>query len=437
MSHLETMYMANVLLYIHTETCFRNFRLVSKKCKEAIACLRINPRMVYDNYKFLFMFFPKLNTISGDVMKIQNALTKDQLEQITWIDCNMNYVTPSEIKEELVSKIISLRIHSMDIHLTRNFPFLKKLVILVSTKLNTIDCINAKLKKLIIDNKRAVDVHTSKLQLFAEENPQCRISLIGIPLFTNLPNIHYFSVDLKEPHILTPTQHIQTYLEFSQTNFDSMALTLEDVKLLIRDNKLQTLQFTKLKRITKLTLQISKTVDTMIALPFILKELSVVSSSTTNFVRIKNLDALSHLTKFRYEALFDTFTFPKLSQGFHRGYVKTLFNEKVKINNIEQISTYNYCGVIVFTGNFDITKITLTSPYYYPGFDSINEVAIKTGTCTSKLELQKIAKGCGLAHYLGIVKVWVIFPKKNNNKLLVRDRTNPLFNQTLGWIPFQ
>ncbi|ELP89895.1 hypothetical protein EIN_472530 [Entamoeba invadens IP1] len=108
--HIEPVFLANIVLYLDSTTTFRNFLNVSEKCRLAVSMLHINPPRVLRYIPFLRKYIPNLETYEGNINEAQNEITKEMVDQITWIDGSQSLVSIRTIHENFKWKIFGVKI---------------------------------------------------------------------------------------------------------------------------------------------------------------------------------------------------------------------------------------------------------------------------------------------------------------------------------------
>ncbi|ELP89898.1 hypothetical protein EIN_472760 [Entamoeba invadens IP1] len=177
-THLEMVYLTNILLYIQQETTLRYFRRINKKAQDAIRCLKVNPRSIYYSYDFLFNFFPHLNTLTGNLETIQRSLTKSQLNQITWLDCSDTLTLPEAYSQFILDKIITIFVNIESfVFISQNCRNVRKVVINTDDDLTVPNVKFFKLRKFIVKNCTDKNL-VLNISQFAATNPDVFIGML-------------------------------------------------------------------------------------------------------------------------------------------------------------------------------------------------------------------------------------------------------------------
>ncbi|KAL7717676.1 Uncharacterized protein QTN25_005068 [Entamoeba marina] len=199
---LEPFYLAICVLYFKSQTTFRNFRLVSSNCLEGIRCIRINPELEFPDYNFYFQFFPRINTLRGDIIQIQKILKKNQLQQITFIEAT-KLICLSEVDDILLRKIRVAHITSSDLPQLRKCDVIKKVIVRCVNNftshiryLNCPQCAQFSFMKCCV-------AYAKLIIKYHEQYPQTIIKLFDLNQHQDLPryksdNLKYFDSNMYE-----------------------------------------------------------------------------------------------------------------------------------------------------------------------------------------------------------------------------------------------
>ncbi|ELP90260.1 hypothetical protein EIN_339610 [Entamoeba invadens IP1] len=340
---LEMIYQANVVLYIDRETTLRNYRLVNKRAHEAIRCLKVNPRSIYLGYNFLFNFFPRLNTLTGNLNTMVRSLTQKQINQITWFDCACAVIFPETFDNTILSKIITISIPKESIcYVQTHCPKVRKIVVTLDDDYSFENLKFRMLQKLVI--KKSINEKLKiKLINFVTTNPDVSIGIFNIQsdeidIDINL-NEKYHSICIKDitkdvvNKIVTPNtlQHVNKETPFFEKpkmfvknfnekflNFDQLLKSSylgDDCKSYVftlnisfGQNNIQNMDLTKLNRLNTISMHFDKTVETTVTMPTqnIFQNLSIFNfvSKSPNTIHFIGIERCPELKEVKYHCSF-------------------------------------------------------------------------------------------------------------------------------------
>ncbi|ELP94511.1 hypothetical protein EIN_209300 [Entamoeba invadens IP1] len=170
----------NILFYIVDETTLITFRLINKKCQDSIFCLKVNPRTTNLNINFLFVFFPRLNTLTGNLNLICNSLTLKQLNQISWFDTSNMLTDPTLFDQIYLDKIITIKVDTVNFEYVHSHcPKVRKIVLYISDTYTIPSLKFSVLKKLILKKRGKYEQEVFALE-FSNTNPDTFIGFSNV-----------------------------------------------------------------------------------------------------------------------------------------------------------------------------------------------------------------------------------------------------------------
>ena len=143
---LEKVYLAQVVMYIPSTIAFQRFQKINEKCRDAVKFLHVNPPNICAYHPFLKNNFPHLNTLCLDALSVQQTVSSEDLEEISWIDSSRQECEIGVLNQNVSDKVNSLRISQRNIVNLTKFRNLRQLIVQNIDKLN--DC-----ELMILENR--------------------------------------------------------------------------------------------------------------------------------------------------------------------------------------------------------------------------------------------------------------------------------------------
>ncbi|KAL7711942.1 Uncharacterized protein QTN25_010402 [Entamoeba marina] len=356
MSSLQQIYLANVILYCKTETVLRNLRMVSKRCRDAIRMLRIQPALNYPNYQFINQFFPNINTLYGRINTITKQLKPNELEQIHWFDLSTSITFCQDIPLTLYSKIKKLYIYASDFEYVTKFCNLETLIIEVNKPVYYIDTwITKSLKHLLLKNKNVENMNFKDVLNFSLINMKVQITFIDFdkPKKFNKTQIHFLSSETGEEcgrriKVITTPKYVIFPL-LSTNNFNTtFEEGLREIKIVINQCSLKTINLTHMKFLTSFSLETNICQSCSFTFPKGIVDLKIIMSKQDTF-SITNDKELSQLHDISLYGSFDSFELSPMNSFTYGNILLSSFAKTCKLK-----LPYFGCNVLSLIGNMII-----------------------------------------------------------------------------------
>ncbi|KAL7717285.1 Leucine-rich repeat containing protein [Entamoeba marina] len=275
MSHLQPVYLANIILFIQRRSTLETFEKVSKTCQ---------------NHLFCFSFFPNISTIIADGHDLQ-SLSPLQINKIYWLDLSKTIVHLPTIPTVLYSKIINVRIDIEDIPELFYFINLQKVVIHSNNNYLNLSSFptHSKIKRVVfrVNSLSPNDLFT--LHHFSLQFPLINIFVLSITKPNHdIPYTQNLKVIFGEKEVNeVQNQSSQLTEYFNQMNLEtfhsSFNSSLIRITIRIHQNCMNVMDFTSFEHCEYLSITLDTSIAFEIYLPNALKTLVAIQKQNQIF----------------------------------------------------------------------------------------------------------------------------------------------------------
>lgn len=365
-------------LFITEIRVLKLFKRVSKKCKEAIDTLHINPPLEYCDVGLIASLMPSVVTLRGDISSFQNQLSPSLITHFKKFEFT-RLVPFNCISPELYSRVSSLHISARDVFQVRRLTLLRKLII------HQLDGEMVTLSPLVQNQylERVIIHYMHPLQAREESSLQaiCRVMTktqfcvclsheqdLNASLPFNLLFIKWTPPAAPGPNAeRVCTRKFNVFTPDTLYKLCPLSSTVTQLTLFIKKNSTERIDLSSFTHLGSLSITISSGRRATLALPLCLQELTVEEGDVwvealSRLVNLKLMIIRSTLVPSRSHDVAETISLPP---SIHTCFIQTTLGSR-----FAAMEAYDKLETLSVTGN--IQSIDLA------GSPSIEHLAITT-----------------------------------------------------------